>query len=734
LLPASIVALFLAAAAIAARPVEPAAHGARMSHPTASQQPPAQGSAPQQQPPQQQPPQQQPPQQQPPQQSGAQQQPPERAPQPPIRTGINFVRVDVIVSDREGRPVLDLKPEEFSVSEDGKPQKIETFSVIKIDQASQADAPAPMEIRSRFDEEREAARPDVRLFIILLDDYHVRRGNDMSVRKPLIDFIQNQLAPADMVAVMYPLTPVRDLTFTRNRDSLISAIEKFEGRRFNYLPRNEFEERYAYYPAATVERIRNQVVMDAIKGAAVKLGGMREGRKSIVLVSEGFTNNLPPQLNDPVAAMPGLGNTARGRSDVAASDRAEFMNNVDMFSELQEIFVEANRNNTSIYAVDPRGLAAFEYDINQNVGLQVDRKHLDAALDTLRALADNTDGRAIINRNDLASGMKQIIRDSSGYYLIGYNSTQAPTDGKFHEIKVRVTRRGVDVRARKGYWAYTAEDAARANAPAKPEVPADISAALSTIAEPVRGRPARFWLGTSRGENGRTKVTFAWEPVPAAPGETRATDEAPARVSLTALAADGRPVFRGRVPEEISPPAAAGTDGAAGAAPQPAQSAGSIATFEAPPGNVQVRIVVEGGRGQVLDSVTRELTLPDFTSVEVSFSTPQVYRARTVRDIQNIRKSAAGVPTADRAFARTDRLFIRTSTYAPGNAVPAVTAQLLNRSGDKMADVPVQTPAPGGADVDLPLSNLAPGDYLLQLTAKTETGTARELVAFRVGR
>ena len=49
--------------------------------------------------------------------------------------------------------------------------------------------------------------------------------------------------------------------------------------------------------------------------------------------------------------------------------------------------------------------------------------------------------------------MKQIIRDSSGYYLLGYNSTQAPTDGKFHEIKVRVTRRGVDVRARKGYWA-----------------------------------------------------------------------------------------------------------------------------------------------------------------------------------------------------------------------------------------------------------------------------------------
>jgi VWFA-related protein len=667
-------------------------------------------------------------QQTPPQQPPAQTEP-ERA-QQPIRTGINFVRVDIIVTDRDGRPVLDLKPEEFSIAEDGKPQKIETFTVVKIDEASQLEAPPANEIRSTFEEEREAARPDVRLFIILLDDYHVRRGNDMVVRKPLIDFIQNQLAPADMVALMYPLTPVRDLTFTRNRASLVSAIEKFEGRRFNYQPRNQFEERYAYYPASIVERIRNDVVMDALKGAAVKLGGMREGRKSIILVSEGFTNTLPPQLNDPVAALPGMNNPSRGRTDVTANERTEFLNSADMISGLQEIFVECTRNNTSIYAVDPRGLAAFEYDINQGVGLQVDRKHLESSLDTLRALASNTDGRAIINRNDLAVGMKQIIRDSSGYYLIGYNSSQAPTDGRFHEIKVKVTRRGVDVRARKGYWAYTAEDAARASAPPKPEAPTEITAALSTIAEPVRGRPARFWIGTSPGENGRTKITFAWEASAPAAGDRRPADESAVRVALTASAPDGRPVYRGRLPEEA--PAGASADGA-GAATPPA-IAGSKVTFEAPPGPLQLRMVVEGARGQVIDSVTRDLTLPDFTAVQVTFSTPQVFRGRTARDIQNVRKSPDALPTADRTFARTERMFIRTTAHAPGNAVPAVTARLLNRGGDAMADVPVDTPAPGAAEIDFAMSNLAPGDYLLQITAKTDTGTAQELVAFRVGR
>jgi VWFA-related protein len=675
--------------------------------------------------PPQQPPAQKPPAQQPPAQPPAQQQDQDRAQQPTFRTGINYVRVDAIVLGRNGEPVLDLKPEEFSIEEDGKPQKIESFQIIKIDPiAQQIDGPVNREPTSPTEERREAQRPDVRLFLILLDDYHVRRGNDMVVRKPLIDFIQNQLGPADMVALMYPLTPVTDLTFTRNRDSLSRAIEKFEGRRFNYQPRNEFEERYAYYPAAAVEKIRNDVTLSALEGATVKLGGMREGRKSIILVSEGFTAMLPPQLNDPVAAMPGFNNPARGNPNLQNDDRAEFRASTDMLSDLEEVFREANRNNTSIYALDPRGLAAFEYDINQGIGLQVDRKYLENSLDTLRILADNTDGKAIINSNDLSAGLKQIMRDSSGYYLIGYNSTESPTDGKFHQIKVKVTRRGVDVRARKGYWAYTAADAARATSAPAAETPPAISNALTQLAEPPRGRAARFWVGTARGENGRTAVTFVWEPTPLAPGEKREAAENAARVALTAIAPDGRPLFRGKVESTADgDPAAAAT-----------KSTGAKTTFEAPPGQVQMRMVVEGPDGQVLDSATRELTLPDYTKVEVSFGTPQVFRARTPRDLQALKSGANAVPTADRQFTRTDRAFVRIQAFAPGDAAPPVTARLLNNKGASMADLTVQTNASGATEVDLPLGNLAAGDYLIEFTAKTSTGTAQELTAFKITR
>src|SRR5688500_1420382 len=235
--------------------------------------------------------------------------------QPPdIRSGINYVRVDVIVPDKNGNPVMDLTQNDFSLSEDGKAQTIDAFSIVNLDRLETVESGPPRVIKNDFDEEREASRPDVRLFVILLDDYHVKRGNDMSVRKPLIEFIQNQLAPADMVAVMYPLTPVTDLRFTRDRESTVSAIEKFLGRKFDYTPRNTFEERYANYPAQVVERVRNQITMDALKGAAMKMGSLREGRKSIILVSEGFTSMLPAALSDPVASMPGFRNPNRGNA------------------------------------------------------------------------------------------------------------------------------------------------------------------------------------------------------------------------------------------------------------------------------------------------------------------------------------------------------------------------------------------------------------------------------------
>ena len=672
---------------------------------------------------------------------GAQQPPPSTPPPPAtqpqrppvIRSGINFVSVDVIVTDKKsGEVVLDMKPDEFEVREDRKPQKVDTFEIVKID-ALASNAITPKPIRSLYDEESEARQPNVRLFILLLDDYHVRRGNDMAARKDLIDFVQNQLAPQDMVAVMYPLTPVSALTFTRSRDSLIQSINHFEGRKGIYEPRNEFEERYAYYPVQTVENIRNDVTMGALKGAAVKLGGMREGRKSIIFVSEGLTSTVPAQINDPVAAMPGIGNPNRGRVGVDQTNntRAEsqkFFDSADLTSRLKETFDTVNRNNCSIYAVDPRGLAVFEYDINQGVGMQTDRSNLNQSIDSLRVLAENTDGRAIVNRNDLAAGMKQIMRDASGYYLLGYTSSSAPTDGRFHTIDVRVKRSGVEVRSRKGYWAYTTEDVARASAAPKAGPPPEVSNALNAIAAPASaGHAARFWTGLDQA-GGRPRVTFVWEPLSGGQ-EGRATDVA-ARVMLTVTAADGRPVFRGPVGEKPADAAAPTTPDAAAAPPA---GAGAGVSFNTAPGPIELRIVVENARGQVIDSTAQSLTVPDFSATQVSIGTPRLFRARTAREMLLIRNNLEATPTATRDFSRGERLLIRFDAYTAAGARPEVTAKLLNRTGASMADVPVQAAEGKPFQIDFPLASLAPGEYLIQIDAKAESGTAKQVLAFKVG-
>jgi VWFA-related protein len=646
------------------------------------------------------------------------QQPAEQQPRPPtIRTGINYVRVDAIVTDKEGKPVLDMTQDEFSLTEDNKPQKIDSFSVVKLDATEIAESGPPREIRSDFDEERESARPDVRLFVILLDDYHVKRGNDLAVKRPLIDFIQNQLGPADMLAIMYPLTPIDDIHFSRNRDAAISAIEHFEGRKFDYRPRNPMEEKYAYYPTQTVERVRTQITMDALKAAAYRMAALREGRKSIIFVSEGFTSLLPSQLSDPVAAEPGYGNPNRNNPGAAqATPQQQLMADADLYSDMNRMFGEINRQNTSVYPVDPRGLAAFEYDINQTVGLQTDAKSLRETLDSLHSIAANTDGRAIVNRNDLAAGMKQIIRDASAYYLLGYNSSQAPMDGKFHAIKVTVKRRNVDVRARKGYWAYTAEDAARAETPHTVDVATPVTTALNDLAAPQRDRSAHFWIGTERGTDGKTKVTFLWEAAAAVPGQH--DQEPAARVALTAFDATGKPVYRGKIPEAF------------GSIPKNGST-----SFDAPPGPLTMKLVIEGARGQVIDSVNRDVTVPDFTTVTMSFATPRVYRVRTIPELQAIKADPEALPTTDREFSRSDRLYIRADAYAPGGATPTVTARLLNRGGQSMADLPVQKRPGNPAEIELPLSSFAAGEYLIELNAKGEAGsTAQELIAFRVSR
>jgi VWFA-related protein len=652
---------------------------------------------------------------------------PEPVQGPTFRGGINFVRVDVIVSDNRGNPVTNLRQEDFELTEDGKPQKIEAFKLVNVTAGGIPGAPAPRlprAIRTPIDEEMEAARDDVRVFAVFLDDYHVTQSASMRARQILAEFVETQLQDLDLIGTMYPLTPVEDIRLTRDRGAVAGAIRQFLGRKGDYVPRNSFEERYAHMPVSTVETIRNQVSMSALKGLITRLGGLRDGRKAIIMVSEGFTNLIPPQRDDPIASIPGSAGRVPpdpvGQQDPRRQS-AEFFAESEMQTDLRDVFTLANRFNTSIYALDPRGLTPFEYDLSgPMVGLEMDRKVLNSTMDSLRVLADETDGRAIVNQNDLAKGLRQMMRDSSAYYLIGYSSTQAPTDGKFHEIKVRVRRPNTDVRARKGYWAFTAEDRARAEAPAPKGPPAAVETALAGLDVPDRRRLIRSWVGMAPGANGKTQVTFIWEPIPPPAG---ARGETAARVSLIAGGGLSELYFRGKTPEALPTAALAG---AAAASPQ-------RIVFEVPPGPLDLQLAIEDAGAQVLDREARKITVADLSGAGLVLHTPQVFRARTVREWQTLATEFNTVPLPGREFRRTDRLLIRVVAQS-STAEPVVSARLLNRLGQEMTSPLTVTPAgrPRTTNVDAPLASIPVGDYLIEITVAAGSEQTTSLVAFRV--
>ena len=652
---------------------------------------------------------------------------------PIFRSGINYVRVDATVTDQEGNSVLDLAADDFEIYEDGIKQEIDSFQLVQVDQLPSLEESPLVEIgRRRSDQERAASQADVRVFVIFLDDYHVRQGNSFRARQLLVEFLENSLIPTDLVGVMFPLMPLEAVRLTRNHQAVINAIDSFEGVKYRYDVRNQFESAYNHYPTEIVERMRNDVSLSALKGLMIYLGSMREGRKSVLLVSEGYSNYVPPQMramNATTGVDPAM-NPARYdpfAGNGSMEEVASFFQQDEVISDLRRVFQTATRFNTSIYTLDPRGLAVQEFDVSgPTIALQTDARQLRRTQDTLRILSEETDGRAIINQNDFGPGLQQMLDDSNAYYLLGYNSTLQATDGEFHEIEVRVGRPQVNLRARKGYWAITELDIQRSLRSASDEPPRAVDVALGALSEQRRGQLVRTWFGSSRADNGKTRITFVWEPVL----ERGRRSAQASRVLVTAMGNNGDAYFRGRVPESVGP--GRGTTGDRNTAS--GSSEGASLEFEADPGVMQISLAIEGDAGEVLDRDRNEISVPDFTAPEIVFSTPSFIRARNALEYRELSEDWTIPPTASRNFRRTDYLIVRFNAYAPGDLVPEVHARLLNRRGDVMFPLTLRPASDGQPyQVEFLPSFLAPGEYLIELTAETPESEAIELLAFRLG-
>lgn len=378
--------------------------------------------------------------------------------QPVFRAEVKLVLVDVSVTGPDDEPLTDLTPADFELTEDGLPQTVEQATLVRLDGASRGNGEA-LPIRSQDHALAEAARDDVRLFAVFMDDYHLGRYPQemIPLRKGLTDFLGSMMGPLDLVTVMNPITPLSALEWTRDRTKLVQQIRTYEGRIDNFIGRSALEE--SQNLSRNVYRVRSQVVITALQALVMHLSGLREGRKTLLVVSQGI-----PLMFD-----------------------------VSLEPDFQALLREANRGNVVIHTLDPRGLG-------MGPGVH----------STLFRLAAETGGQAIVNTNDLSKGLEKVVRDASHYYLLGYAPTREVNDGRFHRIAVKVKRKGVRTVARRGYWAPSA---AEMNPTPAPALEPAVSTALTSLQARRDNRVAHVETGFGPGDTGRVRFTAMWRPV-----------------------------------------------------------------------------------------------------------------------------------------------------------------------------------------------------------------------------
>ena len=578
--------------------------------------------------------------------------------QPPVfRSSTNLVRVDVSVMGKDGKPVRSLTADDFELRENGHVQAITSFKLV--DATGQPTDDFSLPIRSPEHAAAEAARDDVRMFLIFWDEYHVEQfGSAVRAREQLTRFVLEAFGPTDLVGMMDQLTPISSLRFTRDRRALAEQVRLLRGRRGIYVPARSAIEEAHLRNAQDVERIRSQVTATALKSAVMHMGQLRQGRKAIVFVSESLGRLGPDGLR-----------------------------------VVSDLIRTANDNNTAIYTVDPRGLQAGATGFAGGMSSM------------LAALADATGAESIVS-NDMSSALRKIVAGASAFYLLGYSPSDSQLDGKFREIKVRVKQSGVQVRARNGYWAPRGADVERARAIAiAASLPSPVSQAFRQLTPDNSRRAADIWIGVAPSTESGVNVNLAWTARPAIDGRTEA-----ASVEVTALSEGGAaPVFTGEVHSE-----------------------GII--FNALPGTLSLDLTIHDSSGEIIDRELREVPIPNPTNATLALATPVLSRARTPAELRTLASSPSPPAFAGRDFSRTDRVFVRVFAYGSAASHAEFTAQLVGPRGNTLAELPIR-PAIGGArQVDLPLSSLATGEFLLSIAARTPSERVETFVPLRIGR
>ena len=649
-------------------------------------------------------------------------------PQPPtFRVQVDYVEVDVVVTDRQGNLVRDLKKEDFQVFEDGKPQSINTFTFVDIP-IERADRPlfaaSPLEPDVKTNE-----RPfDGRVYVMVVDDLHTRFGRTQRVKAAGKQFIERRLGANDLMAIVHTAGPTdANQEFTSNKRLLLASLDRTQGRKLDSATANKTTEYFRTRdlrqqgdplndPEDAERAFNARNTLQTLKNVAEWFASVHGRRKTILLLSEGIDYDIHDLI-------PQSGSSHRDASLI--------------LDETRDAIAAAARANVSIYGIDPRGLTdlgdesieigSFPDDTSLGIGPGSLQNELRLAQDSLRVLSEETGGFAVVNRNDFSTAFDRIVQDNSSYYVLAYYPPD-PRPGRDHKIEVRTTRPGVTIRARKGYM--TPKKAAPEKVNTKDIRTPEVRGALDSPL-PVSGLTMHVFAAPFKGTAPNASILLGVE---LRGRDLQLTQNDKIQLSYLAIDATGK--VRG-----------GNTDAVTMGNLRPETKSRIESTglrllnrFEIPPGRYQLRIAAHDSSGGNVGSVQYDLDVPDFAKTPFSISgvaltSVTASQLPTAHPDEQTRGVLPGPPAAARSFPQNDEVAVFAEVYDNSGNTPHkvdITTTVTTDEGKVMFKTEEQRDSADlggksggyGYSTRIPMKDLAPGLYVLNVSAKSRLGNS----------
>jgi VWFA-related protein len=382
----------------------------------------------------------------------AQNQPAQTPGQPTFRVSVDLVTTDVIVRDQKSDQfIADLKPGEFEIYEDGVKQDIASLVLTHGGRVFNVQTPpaAPVQEGIILPKNRPTNDAAGRVFVVFIDDLHLDFRSTPRTRELIKKMLKLLIHDGDMFGIVSSGESSISEQLTYDRQILESSIQRITG---GGLRPKEIIQGMQSSQGPTELRHRAHVAFSTAYDLMRNLEKLQNRRKAVIYISSGYDFNpfeqsrLDEQAQRMHVESADLQNDPFYRQQQSSQTLAEG----DLIRELAELTRAANRANATMYTIDPRGLVAGQ-DLDEEVPTQEWNTYVRETQDSLRVLAEETGGIAVVNQNDFDKALKRIDAETSDYYVLGYYSSNPDPLKRRRRIEVRTTREGLKVYGRTEY-------------------------------------------------------------------------------------------------------------------------------------------------------------------------------------------------------------------------------------------------------------------------------------------